>query len=585
MRRNTWLSAPFLWAFGAITAVLLWVPPGLFDPTLTGRLAVYPLAGAALLWAGRRRPGRRHAWAGLLLAAVPAAWILAAPIPVQGIPQAVRWASFGMMVAGLSGLASGKGRPKVLAGVCAAGALAGLTVIFLGPDGTAGNPNRLGVLLAVSVVACASGETGLGRWTRLALGLPAAAGLLLSGFYTGWIGAALGLLWLFSGERRGLRPIHPVALLLAGQLLLTALPGAAGRLHPSLKLRTLIWRQGIELSAGRFALGTGTGQARLHIHSTGPEELRRLAGADRRIDHLHSDLLTPPVEQGLLGLVLLGLLLWWVAKARGGGARGSMLLAAWPILATDLPLATPLGALPLAAVLACGLPANGRTRIPGWLPGALGAAALAWGVAVTLGYAELRRGRAEAAAGRHAEAASSMERSRSLLPFEERCRLYLAASRFAQGAPLAAAEAAEEFNRIYPGYWRGHDMEAGILLSLGRTEEAGATYLSALRLAPADSLRTLSRLALGAMHHIPSTGEERLLLAESFLAHFRIPDAFGPADCRTTAEALEELADSLPGHRGKEVEALRAAAEDLRTCADVRRRQGTQGRPRADPRP
>jgi tetratricopeptide (TPR) repeat protein len=558
----------FLWAFGVTSVILLWVPPGIFDPTLTGRLALYPLAGAALLWAGRRRTGRYHSLAGLLLAGLPVVWILAAPIPVQAIPQAVRWASFGMMVAGLSGLAAGGGRRQVLAGVCAAGALAGLTVIALGPEGTAGNPNRLGALLALSVVACASDQTGLPLRGRLALGLPAAVGLVLSGFYTGWIGAVLGLLWLFSGERLGLRPIYPAALLLAGQLLLPLAPQAAGRLHPSLRLRALIWRQGIELSAQRFPLGVGTGQARLHIHSAGPEELRRLAGVEKRIDHLHSDLLTPPVEQGLAGLTLLALLLVWVAKASGGCARGSILLAAWPLAATDLPLATPLGAIPLAAAMACALPARGRTAIPAWLPAGLGLAALAWGVAVTLGYAEMRKGREAAASGRHAEAGEAMESACSLIPFEERCRLYLAASRFAQGAPLAAAEAAGEFNAIYPGYWRGHRIEGGILMALDRQEEAASAFVSALRLAPSDSLRVRNRLALGALHSIPPTETDRLLLADALLATFRIPEALTPGECRMQAVSIEELADSLAGH-GETAKRLRARAERFRIFADT----------------
>jgi tetratricopeptide (TPR) repeat protein len=565
---------------GVTAFALSFVPPEVFDATLTGRMAVYPLCGAALLWAGRRGAGRLHSIAGLLIAGLPILWTAAAPIPKQSIPQAARWLSFGAMVAGISGLARGEGRRSLLSGLSAAGALAGLTVVVLGPDGAAGNPNRLGALLAVSVVACASAETGLRVWQRLVLGGISAAGLFLSGFYTGWIGAALGVGWLFSGGKR-LRPIVPVSLLLAGQLALGLLPGPAGGIHPSLRLRTLIWRTGVDISAERFPLGSGTGQARLHLHAEGPEDLRSLAGEDRRIDHLHSELLTPPVEQGLAGLALIALFLVWIARAGKDGARGALLIAIWPVLAADLPLATPLGAVPVAAVLACCLPANGTVRLSGWLPAALGMLGLAWAASLILGYAELRSGRRAAQSGEQAEAARHMENACRLLPFEERCRLYLTASRMELDSPEAALDAAEEFNALYPRYWRGHQLEAGVLLSLGREEAAGRAFLSALRLAPADSARIQNRLALGALHHVTESPRDRTLLARRLLENVEIPVEMPPQACRDAAAALRRLADAMPP--GEEARALRDYAMRFEDEADYRETAdwaGAEGAPR-----
>lgn len=556
-----------LWVLGVSAFALFFVPPELFDATLMGRLAVYPLCGAALLWAGRKSIGRLHSIAGLLIAGLPLLWTVAAPIPKQSIPQAARWLSFGAMVAGISGLARGKNRGPLLSGLCAAGALGGLTVIFLGPDGTAGNPNRLGTLLAVSVVACASAETDLRGWQRLVLGGISAVGLFLSGFYTGWIGAALGVGWLISGGK-WLRPIVPVSLLLACQLALGLLPGPAGGIHPSLRLRTLVWRTGVEISAERFPLGSGTGQARLHLHAEGPEDLRSLAGEDRRIDHLHSELLTPPVEQGLAGLALMALFLAWLARAGKGGARGALVLSIWPMLAADLPLATPLGAVPVAAVLACCLPADGTVKLRPWLPAALAALGLAWAASLILGYAELRSGRRAAQSGKQAEAARHMENACRLLPFEERCRLYLTASRMALDSPEAALDAAEEFNALYPRYWRGHQMQAGILLSLERDEAAGRAFLSALRLAPADSTRIQNRLALGALHHVPESPGSRALLARRLLENVEIPVEMPPQACRDAAAALRSLADAIPP--GEEARALRDYAVRFDDEADYR---------------
>ena len=483
--------------------------------------------------------------AGLMAALLPALWTLFAPIPIQALPQAVRWASFGMMIAGLSGLARADGARGLFNGICIAGGLAAISVIFLGPDGTAGNPNRLGPLLAVSAVACASRRTGISAWARLPLGALSAAGLFLSGFYTGWIGLLLGLGWLLTGDRWGIRPILPVTVLVVGQLVLGLSPGLAGRIHPSAQLRTLIWRQGVDLSLERFPTGAGTGQARLHLYSTGPERLRQLAGEDRRIDHLHSDLLTLPVEQGAVGLVALLLLILWISRARGGDGRGAMLLAVWPMLATDLPLATPLGALPVAAVIACVPPRRGSVRLPGWLPSALAVAALAWTASVLTGYVQLHRGRAAAMRGRHGEAAEHLDRATDLIPFEERAFLYLAASRLEQGATLAAADAAASFNRIYPSYWRGHELEGTVLLSLGRPQAAGGAFLQALKLSPRDSTRTRFALALGALYSVPENLQDRQFLAKEILRNFDMPHSIGPEGLRSAASALRELADSL----------------------------------------
>jgi tetratricopeptide (TPR) repeat protein len=246
-----------------------------------------------------------------------------------------------------------------------------------------------------------------------------------------------------------------------------------------------------------------------------------------------------------------------------------MLLAVWPMLAADLPLATPLGALPVAAAFAVALPGRRSTRLPGWLPALAALLGLGWAFLVTAGYAQLRSGRSAAAIGDHVAAAKRMELSQRLIPFEERCSLYLAASRYAQGAFMAAAEAAEGFNSVYPGYWRGQELEGRAFLALGRPEEAAGAFMAALRLAPPDSSRAISRLSVAALGEIPSDPEDRLVLARALLDHPWIPPGYGRSQCLGAADAILELADSLPAE-DPEVAELRRHANRFMADAELR---------------
>jgi tetratricopeptide (TPR) repeat protein len=518
-----------------MAAAVLLVLPGLFDTTYTSRLALYPVLGSLLLYAGRRRLPVTHLWVLGFLTAVPALAVAWASIPVQSLVPMVRWFSFGLMIAGFGGIGWNPGAKRSLFMILVISAAAASAMgLSFGEDYPAGNWNRLGPLLSVSTVLLVSGETGLKGLLRAALLLLILLGLWRTQFYIGWIAAVAGSAW-FLFSRRFPR-VHPVWLLLvftAGQVLFTLNPGMAGRTPPTLELRTLVWKTSTELALDEFPFGTGTGQARIDIYTGGPPQLRLMAGEDRRIDFLHSDLLTLPVEAGLPGLLLLAAFYVWIARTRPEAAGGALLVTVWPFLASDLPLATPLGALPAALVLALTLRTGERRAGVGpALPAVLLLASLFWAQTVARGYAALERGRRQALYGNIQSPVPSLRQATALVPFEERGFLYLAQSLSSSGDLAGGLEAIDRFCSMYPSYWRGWLLSGEINGRLGRTDEAAASFLMAVKTSP-EELPERPMLAMNALACPPPDPDDRLLLGRVLIEGsetcFNLPQVEGLA--------------------------------------------------------
>lgn len=438
---------------------LFFVLPGLFDPSMTSRLAIYPLIAAGVLWSGRRNITGTHLLIGLGFALLPGFSLLWSTSPVGGIPFAVRWFSFGIMIIGFSGSMNTRGLQQHILGLTAAAFITALAIIALGPDLITGNPNRSGMILALGFTASLS-LPGKNRWYALAFPGVILAGAFASGFITG-LGACLlgGAVFCIHRKRKfDIRPL--ILLMLAGQILFSILPETAGKFGPTLELRSRIWRYSAVLFKENLPLGTGTGSARLGVFTSAEPELRQLAGEGRRVDYLHSEPLTLIVENGIPGMILVGLLLYWLFRRRGAAPQTAMLAAFWPVFATDLPLATPLGALPSALFLAL-YPAMGKKRfdMPPAVPVLIGLASIWWGFMVITGSAAL---------GKRHPSTEELELACERIPWEERAFLAAGNAHLREGEVLSALEDSYRFVQLYPHYYRGWELRAVILSAAGR---------------------------------------------------------------------------------------------------------------------
>lgn len=517
--------------------------PGLFDFTLTSRLAILPALACILLAAGSRGIPAGGLAAGAALATVPAVSVLWSAIPAQSFPQIVRWASFGIMTAGVSGITAAEGRRSAALGAVA-GALACAAIeLALPGDLPSGNPNRPGPILAMGIVALATGMTGLTVVPAAATALVISAALVRSGFVTAWIAVGAGL-FVTVAARRTLLPgrLAPVLALVALSLF-TVFPGIAARIHPSLELRAEIWRAAVLDLVEAGPLGTGAGQARLLSNLREDARVAELAGPDRRVDELHSDLLTPVVEQGLPGLVMLAAIAFLLSRARPDGGGLALLACACVFAAFDLPLATPMGALPLACALGVALGRTGRRASlhPALVVSSLAASAVWMGMLIA-GYSLFETGRAAGLAGNHAEAGRILGRASRLLPFEERIHLMRASALRSSGAGLAAMEEAERFNGLYPLYWQGWVLEAEIASEIGRTNLADSAWLEALACAP-EFVPDRNLMAFNASRAAPRDSALLEITAGAFLAY--PPPGGSPAFLLDYASRAGAVASSL----------------------------------------
>lgn len=538
------MSKAGFWAFLLpFTLALFVVIPGLYDTTMTSRLALFPLLAALTLMAGRSGIGTRHLVAGFSIVLAACLGILPAPEPLTAVPNAVRWASFGLMLAGFGGTTAKWGLGKHLDGLTAASAVVSVLMATLGADAISGNPNRTGMLLALGFVASLSDSTPKRALIRCALILP---GLVASRFYISWLAVLLGAAVLFTRKRFPVNPGWLVLIILAGQAVFAIMPGVAHRIGPTVELRALIWRTSAIRGLDAFPLGTGTGQARLTIFSDGGEELQELAGADRRVDFLHSEPLTLFTEFGAAGLAMLALLIAWVFRSRWEPLSAALFTAFWIVFTTDLPLATPLGALPAALVIGGCLEPGRVKRIPALLPALFASASLPWAYTVTRGYEAMNH------PGNPGKASEACR----YIPFEERAFLNAGWAWLRSGSALEAREYSRRFIELYPQYHGGWELEAGVMAGLDRPADAAAAWRRAFVLAP-KGLRDRPLYALNGIPYSENSGDTLLLmgktLAEAIPWHSEYPgmpdEGFADTALRHLALAMN-LRSGEPGLAG-----------------------------------
>lgn len=509
------MSKTGFWAFFLPFVLALFVViPGLYDTTMTSRLAFYPLLGVLTLLAGRGGIGIRHLIAGAALALVACLALLQAPEPVTGVPYMVRWVSFGLMLAGFGGTTAKWGLGKHLDGLVAAAALVSLLMLILGADAISGNPNRTGLLLSLGVVAALADANRTRALVKCALILP---GLLVSEFYISWLAVLLGAAVLFTHKWFPVNPGWLLIIMMTGQTIFTAMPMAARRIGPTVELRALIWRTSATLGLNAFPVGTGTGQARLSIYSDGGADLRNLAGAERRVDFLHSEPLSLFTEFGAAGLGMLTLLLLWVFRTRWEPLTAALFAAFWLLFTSDLPLATPLGALPAALVIGGCLKPGRSLRVPLVIPVTLTVLSIPWVFAVTKGYGAMNR----------PESTRSASEACRYIPFEERAFLNAGWVWLRSGSPLQARTYSQRFLELYPHYHGGWELQAGVLGQLNSPLESASAWRRAFVLAP-EGLKDRLLYALNGLPNSENSGDTLVLLgnclAEKIPWHIAYPE-------------------------------------------------------------
>lgn len=425
------------------------------------RLAVYPLAGSFVFFFGRKNISATHLITGAAIGLLPAISLLWGTSAIAGIPFAVRWLSFGMMIVGFSGTIARWGFKSHLTGLVAAAAATSVVILIAGADSVTGNANRAGMVLALGFMGNLVLFNKI-RWYSWVTAALIICGIFVSSFYIAWIACFAGtLVFFFSGKLR----IHPwmvLVLMIAGQILFSLFPGSGGNIGPTLELRSRIWRCSSSLFVENLPLGTGIGSARLMIFNSAEPELRELAGGDKRIDFLHSEPLTMITEMGIPGLLLLLFILYWLSRKCKSSEQLAFLTAFWPIFTSDLPLATPLGAIPAALFLGF-VPSlnNQRLRIPVAIPVLALIISLYWCFTVVSGYSALGN------TGR--STVSDLELAGRRIPWEERVFLVSGQAHLQSGMVLSALEDSRKFLSLYPDYYKGWELRALALSAAGRS--------------------------------------------------------------------------------------------------------------------
>ncbi|OQC69894.1 MAG: hypothetical protein BWX47_00839 [candidate division Hyd24-12 bacterium ADurb.Bin004] len=534
-----------------LLAVLAYVP-GVFDSTYNSRLAIYPLAGAAMMLGGASGISRRFMLAAAALPALQIVGLIPGGAVPGAIPQIVRWISFWMMLCGAHGMLATHGRRSVFGGMVLPAVLMACLSLVLPDDMPSGNPNRQGPMLALSILAVAAGIIRPGRIAGAVILLLLAAGLLKSGFYTAMISVvcAAGWLLLRRNSRTSMQGIPIVAAILFQSMFLF-FPQSAASINPSLELRALMWRSGFSLLERAGPGGTGTAVSRIGLMTGGSDRMQALAGPDRRIDFIHSEILSLPVEQGIAGGIAALAFVVLCVKRKMTPVRGSVLLCCWPFLTVDLPLATPLGAIPLAIGLAWASGGGGkRMESAAMRRGAVIALLLSlpWAAAVLIGNGFLERGIRAGAAGRNAESAGLLRNASILLPWEERTHYYRALA-LARGSNFEdALRESRSFLEMYPSYWRAWALEGDLLAAAGRREEAAWSYLQAILTAPAGT-DSLELMAFNAAATPPADTAHAVILASILTRVPAILPSNDPTLCIEFARRAAGVARALPPYR------------------------------------
>ncbi|MCK5841801.1 MAG: O-antigen ligase family protein [Candidatus Sabulitectum sp.] len=450
--------AGFLLFFLPFTITLAAVIPGLFDSTMMSRLAMYPLAGSVIFFFGRKSISTTHLIIGSLIGLLPALSLLWGTSATGGIPYAVRWFSFGMMITGFSGTIARWGLRVHLKALAASAVLVSAVMLSAGADTITGNANRAGMVLSLGFVGSLV-FFKKDKWYSWVLTTIILAGVYISSFYIGWVACLVGALVFYSWKK--IKPWMILVIMISGQIFSMFFPEAAGRIGPTLELRTRIWRNSAELFLDNLPLGTGTGSARLEIFNSSEPELRELSGGDKRIDYLHSEPLTIITETGIPGLLLLLFMLYWLSRRSRSDYQLASLAVFWLIFTSDLPLATPLGAIPAALFLSSvGGLSNRKLNVPAAVPALALFFSLFWCFTVITGYLALGR--------TGTDQLGDLELAARRIPWEERVFLASGQAHLKNNMILAALEDSEKFINLYPEYYRGWELRAAALSAAGR---------------------------------------------------------------------------------------------------------------------
>jgi hypothetical protein len=536
------------------------------DPKRVVLLAAALVALAVLLAERRaaRPPAPAALWLGFVgWSAVTAAWGLpagrgdlgawvgASGLLVASLALPVRTAR---RAAGLAAALTGAGAAGAALVAAAAGARG------FGLHGLQGNPNWLGLLLALSLPLTAGLATELRAarrrraWLVVGAGALEAAGLVVARSRVAWVAAgAAALVLVAARHRRATLAAAALALALGATTLGPA--GAAAPAAPapaalSLRGRVWIWRVTLAATPPHLAAGAGLGR---FAHVFLPAQGRALAplpprAAARRYVNAttaHDDWLQVVLESGLPALLLLGLAVGLgLARAAGRWPAGAAALAAVAVGAVgDSPLRQPapviLLALTLAAVRDPAPAATPPARVRGAMLLAvmlLGATALLLATAVRTWVVQ----RWLTAADRDPLARlDRLERAAALDPGSGEAALALGLARLAAGDPRAALPELERSERLLADM--GTPVAIGnAWLTLGDLARATAAYRRALaahpgsfraRLSLAEALRRRGQLdAAAAELAVARTlypGHPRLAEAEARLAESRLERATG----------------------------------------------------------
>lgn len=419
---------------------------------------MYPLAGSVIFFFGRKGISATHLIIGSLIGLLPALSLLWGTSTTGGIPYAVRWFSFGMMITGFSGTITRWGLQIHLKALVASAVLVAAVMLSAGADAVTGNANRAGMVLALGFV----GSLVLlrkNKWYSWIIILSILAGVFISSFYIGWVACLTGALVFYSWKK--IKPWMIPAVMISGQIFFSFFPQSAGRIGPTLELRTRIWRTSAELFLDNLPLGTGIGSARLEIFNSSEPELRELSGGDKRIDYLHSEPLTLITETGIPGLLLLLFMLYWLSRQSRSDYQLGSLAVFWLIFTTDLPLATPLGAIPAAFFLSSVSGLNLRkVNVPVAVPALALVLSVYWCFTVISGYSAM--------AGTGTDPVGDLELAARRIPWEERVFLASGQVHLQNDMVLAALEDSQNFLNLYPDNYRGWELRAAALSAAGR---------------------------------------------------------------------------------------------------------------------
>jgi hypothetical protein len=479
------------------------------SPAAVAFVAFVALAALSLAW------GDGHGWCDLVT-------LGGAALLLAGASLRSRVGAAAMARATASVLGGGAGLWALLE--AAAGARG------LGLHGGQGNPNWLGLVLAVTLPLSLSAWLGAPRGSRrrrlaAVLLLPQIPALLLAQSRTAWVALAVAGVVVTLADPRGpfkRNVVLALSVAIGAVAVLLVVHGGAWR---SLEGRIWIWRLAARAAAGALPWGGGLGAFPRRFLDLQGQALAGLPPSEAarhfvNATSAHDDWLEVTLETGVPGLLLLVSAIGTgiVACRRAGARAEAATLIAFAVAAlADSPLRQPAALAPVMLALASAprtlrLPVpSGRAVAAVAVPGLLAAAALiplagaSWfgarlateardadpvrkiallsraaavdprsgEVAFAAGVAELELGQPDAAI-------AELERSRPLLP-QVATDVAIGNAHLVAGDAAAAAAAYQRALRLDPGSFRAHANLAVALRRLGRGGEADL-HLRAARL-------------------------------------------------------------------------------------------------------